>query len=1053
MAEQLALVVREVERLVTAPYVPSLQDLYGVVQQCSLSTIESWAFCKPCQVSALGDVLVEALSRSRVALPLLTAFSNASSFRDALLNRRQMILDAFLQKALETHEHEYIPACVALLSSPLPPDAVPPARIAPFITKLVGMMPDNPCAETITPLYTIMKGLQGSPKILDDIPSEVMSNLQVEFTKTLRNFDDHMGNLLCLGTFAQIALARSSPSQNQHGSEAPSWLLNINHFFGPKRGLKTLDLVVLRVILACSSSCNLGPSQAAESIKLAIYIVDAIQLDQKQIWMASNSSKLAKLCEKAGRDGLDDEIRTMVIIFLLGLVPAKSLPSQVRDFGSNALLYKDSQAVLASVPPQLISRLSKLLATSGESTTQYLLNFACSTLKENDSQDQKTVSKLRLASLVLAGLREVDPKLLLSNISSSMAAFKQGLVGMLESFSKRPSKDSCNESNVCLSQQCKLQNELFVSLIKLHNSVSSAQNGGDTLMQSLVGYVERSLPSVSCTLSQIEQKDRAGSFHLPDRNDFSSRRASRNWRQDMTSAFMETSRNTHTTMMQKIEDVCFELERRCYDVEGPVRAAEEQRDRIAEENHQLKEHIEQQETRLSEFSEFFAGLHDENTRLEEQMQSESARVEQLSKSLASVKEELQGQQWQSEKAICLEKEQARSKELEMMAALTEKDDQIEDLQEEMRLLQTEHERIRQTLDQVSKEKDSSLDTSGLMREEIAGMRDSLEQSRLLAVQKEDEIKRLLAAKDDLRMQVATLKSTVRLLILYGRQYVLTDISQTNEQNTEVERLINVLQESEEQMSSEIEKIKQDHSVKVSRVTSEMTKQEDQIRQLQAAMHAATLDASRNTQLKDKRIAHLEKKIQAFRDERAAKAREFSEAQQHIGRLMGVMGFSSNAPESTSPKHQRARSSINPIEAASPQQPISDDEDAQLAESFESLASFNGPTPKRPRGNRPPQALTTPSAVPRPKGPSPTKGMPQSARQPLAAANNKSPIKPQASNLSKHSEVDASFQQSQAQENVEGHRLQDFDLDMDLEFSKDFLFSSTAFTGSNDQAVP
>ncbi|OQD83244.1 hypothetical protein PENANT_c017G08214 [Penicillium antarcticum] len=991
MAEQLALVVREVERLVTAPYVPSLQDLYGVVQQCSLSTIESWAFCKPCQVSALGDVLVEALSRSRVALPLLTAFSNASSFRDALLNRRQMILDAFLQKALETHEHEYIPACVALLSSPLPPDAVPPARIAPFITKLVGMMPDNPCAETITPLYTIMKGLQGSPKILDDIPSEVMSNLQVEFTKTLRNFDDHMGNLLCLGTFAQIALARSSPSQNQHGSEAPSWLLNINHFFGPKRGLKTLDLVVLRVILACSSSCNLGPSQAAESIKLAIYIVDAIQLDQKQIWMASNSSKLAKLCEKAGRDGLDDEIRTMVIIFLLGLVPAKSLPSQVRDFGSNALLYKDSQAVLAS--------------TSGESTTQYLLNFACSTLKENDSQDQKTVSKLRLASLVLAGLREVDPKLLLSNISSSMAAFKQGLVGMLESFSKRPSKDSCNESNVCLSQQCKLQNELFVSLIKLHNSVSSAQNGGDTLMQSLVG------------------------------NDFSSRRASRNWRQDMTSAFMETSRNTHTTMMQKIEDVCFELERRCYDVEGPVRAAEEQRDRIAEENHQLKEHIEQQETRLSEFSEFFAGLHDENTRLEEQMQSESARVEQLSKSLASVKEELQGQQWQSEKAICLEKEQARSKELEMMAALTEKDDQIEDLQEEMRLLQTEHERIRQTLDQVSKEKDSSLDTSGLMREEIAGMRDSLEQSRLLAVQKEDEIKRLLAAKDDLRMQVATLKST------------------TNEQNTEVERLINVLQESEEQMSSEIEKIKQDHSVKVSRVTSEMTKQEDQIRQLQAAMHAATLDASRNTQLKDKRIAHLEKKIQAFRDERAAKAREFSEAQQHIGRLMGVMGFSSNAPESTSPKHQRARSSINPIEAASPQQPISDDEDAQLAESFESLASFNGPTPKRPRGNRPPQALTTPSAVPRPKGPSPTKGMPQSARQPLAAANNKSPIKPQASNLSKHSEVDASFQQSQAQENVEGHRLQDFDLDMDLEFSKDFLFSSTAFTGSNDQAVP
>jgi hypothetical protein len=164
-----------------------------------------------------------------------------------------------------------------------------------------------------------MKGLQGSPKVLDDIPSEVMSNLQVEFTKTLRNFDDHMGNLLCLGTFAQIALARPPNSQDQHGSEAPSWLLNIHHFFGPKRGLKTLDLVVLRVILACSSSSNLAPSEAAESIKLAIYIADAIQPGQKQTWMATNASKLAKLCEKAGRDGLDDEIRTMVSNSMVGI--------------------------------------------------------------------------------------------------------------------------------------------------------------------------------------------------------------------------------------------------------------------------------------------------------------------------------------------------------------------------------------------------------------------------------------------------------------------------------------------------------------------------------------------------------------------------------------------------------------------------------------------------------------------------------------------------------------------------------------------------------------
>jgi hypothetical protein len=354
-----------------------------------------------------------------------------------------------------------------------------------------------------------------------------------------------------------------------------------------------------------------------------------------------------------------------------------------------------------------------------------------------------------------------------SNISNSIAALKEDLVGMLESFPRMPSKDNCHELGVCLTQQCAMQDKLFISLFKLYNSVSSVQDGGNILMQSVIGYVERSLPSKSCAFSQAEPREFSGSFALRHRADFSSPSIARNWRQDMISAFGETSQTTHATMMQKIEDVCFELERRCYDVEGPVRVAEAQRDRIAEENRQMKEQIGQQANRLGEFSESFAGLHDENARLEEQMQKESARAEQLSNSLASLKGELQGQQWQSEKAICLEKEQGRSKELEMMAALTEKDDQIEDLQEEKRHLQAQNERTRQMLDQVSKEKDASLDDSWCLKEELASMKDSLERSKHLVVRKEDEVKRLLVEEDNLRTEVESLKTRVCLMVPYA----------------------------------------------------------------------------------------------------------------------------------------------------------------------------------------------------------------------------------------------------------------------------------------------
>lgn len=140
-----------------------------------------------------------------------------------------------------------------------------------------------------------------------------MVNLQVEFTKILRNLDDHMGNLLCLATFARIASTKYHDPQTQHGPSTPSWLLNIQHFFGSKRGLKTLDLVVLRVILACSSSSNhLTPAQAAESIRLSISIANSVDPQQRQVWLSSNSSKITKLCEKVSRDGLDREIQMMV---------------------------------------------------------------------------------------------------------------------------------------------------------------------------------------------------------------------------------------------------------------------------------------------------------------------------------------------------------------------------------------------------------------------------------------------------------------------------------------------------------------------------------------------------------------------------------------------------------------------------------------------------------------------------------------------------------------------------------------------------------------------
>ncbi|KAJ5114751.1 hypothetical protein NUU61_000510 [Penicillium alfredii] len=1047
MADDLARLVHQIERVVTAPYAPSLQDLHELAHQCSNSTIESWAFYKPCQVGLLADVLVEGLSRSRVALPLVSAFASVTSFRDALLERHPVILDGFLEKTLDAEELEYYPACVVLLSSPLPSEVVPPARLSSFITKLVSRMAENPCAETITPLHTLINGLQGSLRILYELSSETLSNLQLEFTKTLRNLDDHMGNLLCLATFAPIASAFDTAyyrhhHKQQHGPEAPSWLLNIKHFFGPKRGMKTLDLVVLRVILACSSSCNsLTPSAAAESIRLAICIADALEIDQKQTWISGNSSKIGKLCEKIARKGLDDEIRMMGVVFLHTLLPPQSIPSQMRGLGLQTLISKDSKKDLQAIPPHLIPRLAESLADCGESSIKELLSFIFAALAHSASPSENTLLTIRLAHLILIGLKNTKFQPELTIINSTVFAIGTDTIGpMLEHFPAKPAQSQCDGSSTCESALSSAQNKLFLDLFDLYSSAALARNGAEDtsikIMRVFVDRMEKSLSGSKCAFSKSKPADFRGSLALRDTPDFlSAHCSSRDWRAGFTDTFMKNAQTFHNATMKKAEELCFDLERRCYNTEAPLRAVEEERDGYIIETEELKRHNRELETQLQQLSSTISNLQQEIAQLGEHAEHACTRVEELSASLDSTHHALREQRCSSDEIIRVEKEKARTRELDLIATLTEKDDLLEELQEEVHSLQAENEQTRKTLDSVSKEKATSLDDSASLRREIGSLAGLLEESKRLSTLKEDEVKRLLTDQEDMRMELGNFKTT------------------TEEQNIEIDRLFSALQKTEEQSRREIEIMKENHQAEASQAASENARHKEDIKRLQITVS----DASKEAQTKDKRIQNLEKKIQSLRNERAAKAREFSEAQQHIGRLMAVMGFTAQPTEPKHPsRHQRSRSSVAPAPGASIPQPTRNEEDdMQLAQSFEYMTSnLSHPSPNRPRGSRlsihPSQAPPSKNpgiAVRTPKGqPAPAPGTQKSVRKPLAETDRNSPSKSQSSQASKQSQCDLSTQEIQEEPE---NRLQEVNLDMDLESSRDFIFTSTAFSGSND----
>jgi myosin heavy subunit len=383
------------------------------------------------------------------------------------------------------------------------------------------------------------------------------------------------------------------------------------------------------------------------------------------------------------------------------------------------------------------------------------------------------MATLQLAHLVLAGVQDVHPEILLSCAKNSMVPLREVLGELVEHFPRRPSESQCSDRAWCASKLYTKQNRLFLSLLGLYN-MATAQSGSDLIMKSFMRRVEQSMPSLDCAFSTTTTpKAFRGSLTLRDRHGLSSTKVNRNWRSGVTELFVQNAQTSHDSMMRKIEDTCSDLERRCYDVEGPLRAAEEERDIYASENEQLKrqnKELNEQlctnntevQTKLQNSHECFVELGHEKTRLEQLLQGQYEYTEELTVSLASTREELQQQQRSSEKALLEEKEKARSKELEMMANLTGKDDQLEELQEEMCSLQMKNEQTRQSLDQVTSEKAKLSEHCSSLEQELASATEALKQTRLLADEREDEVNRLLAQEEELRKELGTVETTVSL---------------------------------------------------------------------------------------------------------------------------------------------------------------------------------------------------------------------------------------------------------------------------------------------------
>lgn len=212
-----------------------------------------------------------------------------------------------------------------MLSAPLPEDTPLPASAASFFLKVMETAVQTAAASTIRPIYSMLAGV--GPGLLDVMPEAEVMQFQDRLVRLLRKMDDQTANLLCLAIFARLVTGSTwpsstaeisshepSPASNTIRTEKTSRYYTIEQFFNQKRAVKTLDLVVLRVIFACSNSSNLSLEDSVESLKLAKEIIGAINVEEKDQWLNSNGPKVRKLYEKVLRVDLTGDLQSLVCL-------------------------------------------------------------------------------------------------------------------------------------------------------------------------------------------------------------------------------------------------------------------------------------------------------------------------------------------------------------------------------------------------------------------------------------------------------------------------------------------------------------------------------------------------------------------------------------------------------------------------------------------------------------------------------------------------------------------------------------------------------------------
>lgn len=597
---------------------------------------------------------------------------------------------------------QYTAICVSLLSCPLPTRYPVPASLPAFLLKLIRRAADSACASTVRPIYSVLEGVGAS--ILDILPLEIVTQLQEQLIAVLRGLEDHSTSLLCLAIFAVM---HQTPKSVSLENESSSWppgsssetspsakpvkYESAKDFFTAKRAAKTLDLVVLRVILACSSSSGMDTAQAIEIVKLSRRIIDAVDISERRDWSLRNATKVKKVHEKISRQDVDSVLQLEGLETLASLV---GIDRVSEDIVVACQLLVEKSRVSFSLE-QVVSIYASRFSASFIRTQ---LSKVLKNMLEGHNHKSSAVSDIKLTRRLIKGFTKaamISENVKLTVLEAlSLNSFRPLLNQLVNTKFVDPTYLHHSYHEVCPwiveEDRIYLGRELCVFLLKC---VMYREPSGMGFEPPLVAQLFSRIEDLSFTLPACELLTQPRALKSPSLSlveiESTPRHISRtaSWRDRLGEELMREAAEGHRKLIHMVNQVCVDLDERCNNVEQPL-LAEQARSldlqiRLEQmESESRKFHAEARERTMviDTLESEKAQLFDQWEETNRQLQDASTKLEQTLIQLGNLKstlESLKERNLQHTSMLTTQEEIIQEKSL-MITSLNEKCKNFED---------------------------------------------------------------------------------------------------------------------------------------------------------------------------------------------------------------------------------------------------------------------------------------------------------------------------------------------------------------------------------------